>query len=103
MNRRLYERTNIESNVVIIRSTGNIHCKSINLSEGGACFMIDKGLAPDISDWKRGMELKFEFESDRNKDEGDGIVPVYTCFVMHVDDEGDSYRVGVDVSEDVDL
>ena len=103
MNRRVYERKDIESNVVILRSSGDIHCKSINLSESGACFLIEKSAVPDISEWKHGMELKFEFVSDRDQNDEDGIVPVYTCFVMHVDDEGDNYRVGVNVSEDVGL
>ena len=75
----------------------------MNLSENGACFLIKKELVPDIADWVKGTQLTFEFRSDTDRDADDGIVPVYTCTVMHVGEDGDNYKVGVNVSEDVGL
>lgn len=103
MERRLYERKEIESDVVIIRESGDIHCKSLNLSGSGACFLIKKELVPDIDEWTHNTELKFKFQSDADHDAQEGLVPIYTCYVMHTDEVGDDYKIGVQVSEDVSL
>ncbi len=99
MNRRTFERTDITSDVVLEHNSEKIPCQSINLSGNGACFLIDKSYIKDISEWKHGMELKFEFKTE--EDEKSGIIPHYTCTIMHIEEVDDKYKIGASVAEDV--
>ncbi len=99
MNRRLYERTDVSSEVEIEFDSKKVPGQMLNISGNGVCFLIDKSYVKDISDWEKGLKVKFEFKVDN--DEGDEIIPHYTCTIMHIEEMDDKYKVGASVAEEV--
>lgn len=97
MNRRLHERQLMDSKVMLRRGEERIPCRINDISEGGVCILVGKTqFGEDVP--ACGSEMQFEFVSDEAEN---NVVPIYTCTIMHVQEDGDNYKIGVAVSEEV--
>ena len=92
LDRRIFERKNVELNVFIMYWSTRIPCKIINIDKNGVAFLINKFDFGDVMNLHYGAELKFELKDDVEKYEltKDYEIPVYTCFFVHLEETEDS-------------